>query len=226
MATRPVFVPGTRREAFVRKVDLEFVWYPGFSQSQKHKSIEALHVAAKAKGISPVLEISGASPEAFGRSLSAFQLRITVPGVGRVSVKSAFQGSKVFQGGGPYQELYRVPPREAADPRLRSSGGVVGFRLGVEEWPTIPKTAFYDWLYLSALKEFGEGADRLLEYGGFTDIQFNPARSLNCQARAAALHVALRVAGELEEALSDSASFLRVLEESPAPRPSQPTLFS
>lgn len=31
----------------------------------------------------------------------------------------------------------------------------------------------------------------LLEYDGFTDIEFNPQKSLNCQAKAAALYVSL-----------------------------------
>ncbi|MFH0778954.1 MAG: hypothetical protein V2A71_10090 [Candidatus Eisenbacteria bacterium] len=159
--------------------------------------------------MSPLLEISGASPDEYGRSLSAFRLLLTMPGVGRVPVESAFQGSKVFQSGGPYQELYVASARDAkTDPRLRSSGPLVSFRLGEEEWPINPKTAFYDWLYLSALVEFGDNADGLLQYEGFTDIQFNPAKSLNCQARSAALYVALRKNGRLEEVLADRSAYM------------------
>jgi len=78
MATRPVFAPNPHGRPLVRVIDVEFTWYPGFSAAQKQKSIEALHVAAQARGICRALEISGVSPDAYGRSLSAFNLRITL----------------------------------------------------------------------------------------------------------------------------------------------------
>lgn len=43
------------------------------------------------------------------------------------------------------------------------------------------------------------------EYAGSSDIAFNPARSLNCQAHAAALYVSLRERGLLTTALSGAA---------------------
>ena len=55
-----------------------------------------------------------------------------------------------------------------------------------QEWPLIPKTAFYDWLYLSALLPHKNYLKRLHAYKGFTDIEFNPQKSVNCQARACA----------------------------------------
>ena len=47
-------------------------------------------------------------------------------------------------------------------------------------------------------------------YDAFTDIEFNPERSLNCQARSAALYRSLVHAGKLEEALSSQEAFLRI----------------
>lgn len=229
MATRPVFIPDEQGKAIVHPVDVEFVWHPGFSSTQKQKSVQSLHHAAKERGVFPLLEISGASSDALGRSLSAFHLLVTLPGVGQIPVECAFQGSKVFQQGGPYQELYEVPAREAkTDPRLRSSGSLVSFRLQDEEWPIEPKTTFYDWLYLSALVELGDEAERLLEFQGFTDIQFNPARSLNCQARSAALYVALRKSDRLTEAMGSQSDYLAIMgQKSTSPLyTSQPRLFS
>jgi hypothetical protein len=51
---------------------------------------------------------------------------------------------------------------------------------------------FYDWLYLSALYEHREGLrNHIFHYAGFTDIEFNPERSINCQARSCVLLVSL-----------------------------------
>ena len=78
--------------------------------------------------------------------------------------------------------------REFADDQL------TGFQFNGRQWPLTPKTAFYDWLYIRALREL-DGKDEidesLCQYQAFTDIEFNPKRSVNCQARSCALHVAL-----------------------------------
>ena len=67
-------------------------------------------------------------------------------------------------------------------------GRLVAFVRDDVEWPLEPKTAFYDYIYVSALVEnFGHGLD-LSEYQWFTDIEFNPKKSLNCQARAVAIY--------------------------------------
>ncbi|MEW6281612.1 MAG: hypothetical protein AB1758_23580 [Candidatus Eremiobacterota bacterium] len=68
---------------------------------------------------------------------------------------------------------------------------MVGFRFFDQDVPTRPLTAFYDWLYVRALRQNPDESEQLRGYRGFTDIAFNPARSLNCQARSAALYVAL-----------------------------------
>ena len=47
-------------------------------------------------------------------------------------------------------------------------------------------------------------------YDAFTDIEFNPEKSLNCQAAAAALYRSLVHAGRLDEALSSQEAFLRI----------------
>lgn len=214
-ATRPVFVPQPDAAPYVREVAVTFTWFPGLSLSQQQKCIAALHGAAEEKhGIAPVLEVSSRSEEALGALLSAFRLPVEVDGR-RMTVESAFQGSKVFERGGPYIALYEAGSRAAkTEERLKSSGPLTGFELLGEPWPAEPKTAFYDWLYLSALSQSPELSGRLTAYAGFTDIAFNPKRSLNCQARAAALFVALTRNGHLKEALSGRESFLTALRGS------------
>ena len=58
-----------------------------------------------------------------------------------------------------------------------------------------------------------------MEYDCFTDIEFNPQRSINCQAKAAAIFTGLAKAGVLKEALNDRNLFLKLVEYSRAVTP-------
>ena len=185
----PVFVPYLMRFPYVKAIDLEVHWYSG----QPQKSINSFHQAAKKNGVSPVLEISRESTSPLGVSLCAFNLTFRVPNGQTVSVECAFQGSKVFENGGPYHELYSVPPSEANnDSRLRYSGRLIAFNFFGKEYPIESKDEFYNRLYITALKQEGRHfARRLQKFEGFSDIGFNPQRANNCPARATALFVAL-----------------------------------
>jgi hypothetical protein len=166
------------------------------SVSQKQKSIASLHEATRARlGVSNILEISSKSSEPLGVRLSAFNLLLPLE-TQRVSVEVAFQAGKRFERGGPFLDLLCGSSREAkGDPRLKESGRLIGFVLSGEAWPLEPRTAFYDWLYLNALDANPDLSEALAHYEAFTDIEFNPAKSLNCQAHSAALYVSLRREG-------------------------------
>lgn len=211
MAERPIFIPIAKKEHLVDEVRIEFEWNPGFAPVQKKKNITALHEAAKERGYYPLLEISTKSQEELGRNLSAFRLMIKTD-LGEISIESAFQGSKVFELGGPFEDIYQKDSREAKkDPRIRESGQLTGFNFFGQEWPLIPKTAFYDWLYLSALRPHQEFLEELFRYRGFTDIEFNPNKSINCQARSCALLVSLMRLGALDEALRSQKDFVEMI---------------
>ena len=53
--------------------------------------------------------------------------------------------------------------------------------------------------------------EHMLGYDAFTDIEFNPQKSINCQAEAAAVYVSLRKQGLLEEALKNKDSFKEIV---------------
>ncbi len=208
MAKRPIFIPKTSSTSLVEERHVEFAWFPGFSLAQKQRCIGSLHAAAK---VSPLLEISSKSPDALGRSLSAFSLAVAF-GDGTMPLECAFQGSKVFASGGPFEDLYAASPLDAKrDPRLRESGPLVRFQFENQSFPLEPKTLFYDWLYVSACARQPTILQRLTAFGGFTDIEFNPKKSLNCQARSAAILVSLMQAGTLTEALRSPAAFATVV---------------
>lgn len=191
MAKRPVFVVGDSPDRIVEIHEIEFQWYPGFAAVQKQRSIASLHQQVDKAGFGPVLEASRRSPLELGQKLSAFNVRFNST-VARqlVTVEEAFQGSKVFRDGGPYVDMLGRGPREAKkDPRLNESGSLVGFRYGDEEWGLVPQTAFYDWLYLNSIIPNRYITDGIRDYNAFTDIEFNPEKSKNCQAHSVAMAV-------------------------------------
>lgn len=194
-----------------------FHWFPGMAASQKQKSVDSLHDAALKRqniSISKVLEVSSKSRDELGVALSAFNLTFTTKYNRRISVECAFQGSKVFERGGPFVDIFDMTSREAKkDERLRSSGCLTGFHFFGRDWGLEPQTAFYDWLYINALKKQPSMAAQLLEYSAFTDIEFNPGISINCQAYSVALYMSLHKRNLLDEATSSSEAFLRTVSK-------------
>lgn len=94
------------------------------------------------------------------------------------------------------------------DERLRSSGSLTKFSFFGTDWALEPKTAFYDWLYINALLKNPDLVGRVTDRDAFSDIEFNPERSINCQARSVALFCALFHNNKLDFALESRANFL------------------
>lgn len=183
MAERPAFLI---RQGKVVSEMYSFDWFPGFAVSQKQKSIESLHSAIlKADVDGKPLEISTKGKEAIGVKLSAFNLKLN-----NYALENVFQSAKVFENGGPYLDLLDVLPKEAKrDNRLYSSGTLKAFQYQNENFPLIPKTVFYDFIYIAAVKQSfaTDEINAISNYNYFTDIEFNPAKSINTQARATAM---------------------------------------
>lgn len=212
MAKRPVFAAGDQNHA-VYCQEVEFEWHAGLSDAQKRRCVASLHGAyLSGRPGKRVLEISSKSEEPLGVQLSAFNLTKYAPSVGRpVPVECLFQGSKVFSQGGPYTEMYAGRPIDAKrDPRLKTSGALMRYCCEGRDFPTWPMTAFYNWLWCSALLEHPDLAEQLLEYDAFTDIVFNPEKSRNTQAEAAAVFVSLARRGLLGE-IADFDCFVKLL---------------
>lgn len=218
MATRPIFISKTDGDFLVRTKNIDFKWFAGQSDSQKQKSIDSLHLEAKKlEGVERILEISSKSKSKLGISLSAFNLMIKSTKGKQVSVECVFQSSKVFEEDIQYLDLLEVSSREAKkDSRLKSSGRVIAFRTygkKDKEWGTEPITAYYDWLYVNALNQHTEFHEELLEYSAFSDIEFNPEKSLNCQAYSVALFCALYKRKLLKDALKSQKDFLSLYQD-------------
>lgn len=215
MAERPIFIPKPETPQLVEEIFLPLVWSPGFALSQKEKNINALHEAAFSVGIKNILEVSTKSKNKRGQHLSAFYLKVCDKRFGEIPLECAFQGSKIFEFGGPFLDLYRKDAREAKrDPRLRESGKLIAFEYNGFRWPLEPKTVFYDWLYINCLYPHRDWAQKLFAYGGFSDIEFNPNRSINCQARSIALFLSLMKRQQLDEAVESATNFVKILCDS------------
>ena len=200
----------TNSENWFEEKIITYTYYPGFAVSQKQRSVESLHESIRA--LYPdkrILEVSTKSLTPLGMQLSAFNLPFYHEELqAERRLENVFQSSKVFSGGGPYRDLLNVSPKDAKrDERLRSSGELIGFQLYGDMWPLEPKTIFYDWIYITALKAHEDIAKQLLEYDVFTDIEFNHKKSINCQARTVAIFVSLCRAGKLESKTSDMETF-------------------
>ncbi|RBQ29814.1 DarT1-associated NADAR antitoxin family protein [Aliarcobacter vitoriensis] len=212
MARRPIFIPNINGNQLFIEENIDFNWFSGFAISQKQKSIESLHKKAYEKGYEKLLEVSSKSSELLGQRLSAFSLEIETMNYGKISVECAFQGSKVFKGNKQYPEIYTKTSIEAKRfHKLNSSGELIGFRFEDEEWELEPKSAFYDWLYIKALYPHKDFLKKLYKYQAFTDIEFNPAKSINCQARTCAIIVSLLKRDLYDEAMSSKKRFIEII---------------
>ena len=211
MAERPVFVPATTGRMFVHEVPVEFRWHPGMAPSQKKKNVVELHNAAHARGLQTLLEVSSKSDREIGKRLSAFHQKVKLTDGSVHPLECVYQGSKVFANGGPFLDLFSVEPRVAkADERLKGSGRLIRFELEGKKFPLYPKSIFYDWLYANAIFPEREWLRRLGQIDGFTDIEFNPEKSVNCQARSCALFVALEKRNLLDAAMATFDSFAEI----------------
>ena len=181
MAKRPAW---TIENGNVKCKEFDFAWNGGFAVSQKRKNINALHQSIADATGQTALEISSKGEVELGNQLSAFNMKTN-----GVYIENVFQASKRYENGGPYLDLLDVAPKDAKrDERHKTSGKLVAFVRNGEDWPLEPKTMFYDYIYvLAVIENFGCELD-INEYNWFTDIEFNPGKSINCQARAVAIY--------------------------------------
>lgn len=212
MAYRPVFYG----DAFgYKKHMIDFEFFTGFSLSQKQKSIQSLH-----KSISrnfpgrKILEVSSKSPDEIGRQASAFNLNVILKSGKEFSVEQIFQGSKKFRRGGSQLHLIdQMTSKELKKyiGKLHQVDELVSFECFGQIFPLKPQTFFYNWLYINSLHKNQLLANQIINYDTFTDIEFNPNKSKNCQAEACSIYVYLYKSNLLDFALSSKENFLQVV---------------
>ena len=214
MTVRKYFKVNLNKSTFVEEKECEFKYYNGFAYSQKQKSIKEFHKEiSNVENMDNILEISTKSTVELGVRLSAFNLKVECNG-DYYNLENLFQSSKVFEKAGPFKDLLKVTPKDAkTDDRLTTSGDLIYFDYNGTKFDLNPKTFFYDWIYIQALKYNNDLTNQLVKYDIFTDIEFNHKKSINCQARSAAFYVGLFRSGMLEHALMDLAFFKSLYNE-------------
>lgn len=211
MACRPVFIPKYCGPQLVEERTFYFTWAPGFSPTQKKKNIVSLHNEARRHGIDRILEISSKSDYIIGQRLSAFNIKIDVDSVER-PLESVYQGCKVFEGGGPFTDVFEIMPRDAKRYiKALNCGRLLKYEFQDKSYPLSPKNAFYDWLYIRSLEKHADWIRKNVSYDAFTDIEFNPAKQVNCQARAFAEYLSLLQRDKIREAAGDFEGFADTL---------------
>ncbi|MDR0899000.1 MAG: hypothetical protein LBM27_01430 [Lactobacillaceae bacterium] len=178
---------------------VEFTWYKGLSWQQKQKSsISMRESIVLKKPDAKVLEISTKSDNyEFAQKLSAMNLKVDGQ-----TLENVFQSGKVFdEKRGPNLDLLKTSPQKAKQFNRGLNPHLKYFQYKNKKFPLEPKTIFYDYLYLKALVQNSNIAEKLLDYDAFTDIEFNQKIAydtvkgpFNSQARSAAIYVTLRKA--------------------------------
>ena len=186
MAKRPFFIPTRNKEELVKTHSVKFTWSSGFAKSQKQKSILSFHKSiSKEFKSDKILEISTKSENKLGTQLSAFNLKINFKDK-EYFLESLFQGSKIFTDQGPNEDIYEKSSIDAKkDERIKRSD-LKEFSFFGEIFSL--ELDFYSWLYFVALNQNKKLKTGILNYEAFTDIEFNPEKSFNCQAYSAALY--------------------------------------
>lgn len=208
MAERPVFVSEKGKSLFTKKM-IQFKYNSGFAVIQKRKNIECIHFEFKEKFPNKkILEVSSKSLDKIGIELSAFNLHITE----NKTIESVFQSSKVFEKGGPFKDISLFSSKEAkSDIRLKNSGNLLYFQFNGSKFGLEPKTFFYNWLYINTLCLHKDLINEVIQYDAFTDIEFNPKKSINCQAESVAIFVSLYRQNLVTMALKSKEDFLRIV---------------
>lgn len=168
MAIRPIYISTNDiNKPFIKK-DITFDWVKGMSYSQKCKRRDSLHKAIsnlEIYDINKVLEISTKSDKEIGVNLSALNLNIDLKNGKRKTVEDIYQASKV----------------------LDENKKIIEFKFGSTIFEKDPYSMYYDYLYMVGIYCNQNYWKELNNYNIFTDIEFNPNKQRNTQARAAAI---------------------------------------
>lgn len=121
MATRPVFVPDADPDQprLVHEHQVDLQWVPGSSSDRQRENIVKLHAAAGHRNLAPLLEVSPKTNDPLGVLPGRANLAVEDDRSYLVPLSAAYQGSKVFTGGGPFTDLFTKGDEEIdADERL------------------------------------------------------------------------------------------------------------
>lgn len=165
MANRPIYIAtGDINNPFTED-NINFEWVYGYSYINKCKRRDSLKSEiAKIYNIDNWLEVSSISDKDIGKRLSALNLMLTLTSNNKYSVEDIYQKSKIYK-----------------------DNHIIGFKFNNTEFENTPYGMYYDYIYMVALYQNSDYHELIKDYYLFTDLFFNPNKSLNTQARAIAI---------------------------------------
>lgn len=165
------------------------------------------HVIRAKESGGQILEVSPyGGPE--GKACTPWLLKLKTQDGKFHPVAALYEAAKVFEHGGPYEDLKEKRPEEIlGDPRLRQSGNLMGFHFEHEAFTTTPRHKFFDYLYNRALKERADLHEALLKAEIITDVTYQMSSMYLSPARSVSYFISLYQKGLLEKVLSSSEEF-------------------
>lgn len=165
MAVRPIFISTGKLDNPFYEEDVNFKWISGCSYNNKCRTRDSLEEEIeKIYDVDKWLEISTVSDKDIGKKLSALNLMLTLSNSNSYPVEKIYQSSKVYE-----------------------DGKITSFKFKSTEFENNPYGMYYDYIYMLALYQHKDYHQLIKDYNLFTDIFFNPKKSLNTQARAIAI---------------------------------------
>lgn len=223
MAVRKAYFPVPEFPYF-KEAPVAFRWVNGSRHQNSQVVLDAFH------GIypdTPALEVSLASRQPEGIAAAAMKLPLRLETLPQeVPVGIVYEASRVFENGGPYEELLQCSRQKVQkDHRLQQSGACTGYRLEGRDYLTEPYPyAFFNWLYGCALRQHPDRAGNILNFGAFLDLDLGSAKKdKNSPARAAAVYAGLSAAGKLD-CLDSYAAFVAETCAGAAPETLEPEM--
>lgn len=189
-------------------------WVNGLSMLQKQQNIEALHQAIFDRFSDEpnrIAEMYTKSKTEIGRTLCSFNIKLMISECD-YAFESVYQSSKVF-GDGLFDTLQHAEwlILDGYEAKRRSQEiqlPLAEFRFNDRSFPLIPKTMFFDWLYISFIKQYSLSFLNN-QYDYFTDIEFNPKKMVSTQANTVCKYRCLVEHNLVEEYLQDPIKYYK-----------------
>lgn len=211
MARRLYFIPKSSYQGLILEKSVYFPEIRGEKEHSMKKTMETMHHVIRAQESGGrILEVSPYGG-AIGKACTPWLLKLSTKDGESLPVAALYEAAKVFEFGGPYEDLRNKRPESVlGDPRLKNSGDLMGFHFEKEAFTTTPRHKFFDYLYIRALKEREDLKEALLKAEIVTDITYQMSSMYLSPARSVSYFISLCKEGLLEEVLASSEAFDKI----------------
>ena len=208
MAKRLYFIPKSSYQGLIVEKTVYFPEIRGERAHSMKKTLETmLHVIRAKESGGEILEVSPYG-NAVGKACTPWLLKLKGEDGVAYPVAALYEVAKVYEEGGPYEDLKSKRPDEIlGDQRHRQAGSLMGFHFEHEAFTTNPRHKFFDYLYIRALKDREDLHEELLKAEILTDVTYQMSSMYLSPARSVSYFISLYKEGLLDKVLSSSEEF-------------------